>query len=1037
MKQNINLTALLVLVFCGLSATLAAQPEEWLNPRVNAINRAPTRADFFAYPTPARALASDRDDSPNFLSLNGTWKFNWVRDQEDRPRNFFREDFEDKHWVDFPVPGIWELNGYGDPVYRNAGYAWSHQFRPAPPVIETRNNHVGSYRRVVEIPADWKGSDLFLHVGSATSNLYLWVNGHFVGYSEDSKMAAEFDITRYARPGKNLIAMQVYRWCDGSYLEDQDFWRLSGIGREVYLYARPATHVEDLFIIPALDDAYRDATLLVTGKVKGRATVHLELLDARGQRVVERQGVAPDGKGDFRVTLDVAAPALWSAEDPNLYRLLVTLRDSRGGIIEAIPQRVGFREIELKKDLGQVWVNGRPILIKGANRHEMDPATGYVLTRERMLEDIRIMKENNLNAARTCHYPDCPLWYDLCDEHGIYLVSEGNIESHGMGYGEHTLAKDPAYATAHLERDQRMVEAFKNHPSVIFWSLGNEAGHGPNFEACYDWIKRRDPSRPVQYEQAGRSPQTDIVCPMYAGLDWMKRYAEDDAQQRPLIQCEYAHAMGNSVGGLKEYWDLIRAYPRLQGGFIWDFVDQALRDYTPDGNIVYKYGGDYEKYDASDKNFNCNGLIGPDRVLNPHMYEVRKIYQEIWTSPVDLSSGTIAIYNEHFFVSLAGYYLEWRLLADGEPVQQGVIDGLDVAPRQTGQVAIPYDLEGIAPGKEYLLDVAYRLKRARQLLPAGHVAARDQLTIVPYAAYAGEVVGGKTPVEIYRDQVRAIVTAGDVEVTFNTRSGWIERVRLDGVNLLRDDHALRPNFWRAPTDNDMGANLQFRFFPWKSPEMKQKEFVVERAGNNARVRVTYDLPALEADLLMTYEINDRGEIGLTEELVTRSAKQDMPHLFRFGMQLVMPGRFDRLDYYGYGPGENYADRHEGQSLGRYRQLVSEQYYPYIRPQESGTRTGLRYWSVVDIDGRGLLIRSGAPFSASALPFLQEDLDDGPVKDQRHSGELQPRDLTAVSFDLKQMGLGCQNSWGAWPWPEYLLPYGNYTFKAVITPVKKR
>jgi beta-galactosidase len=1016
---------------------VASGAPEWLDPRVNAINRLPARDAFFAYPSVEQALAGVKEEATNFLSLNGTWKFNWVRDQTDRPVDFFREDFEDAHWVDFPVPGIWELNGYGDPVYRNAGYAWSHQFRPDPPVIETRNNHVGSYRRVVELPAGWKGDELYLHVGSATSNLYVWVNGKFVGYSEDSKVAAEFNITRFARPGKNLIALQVYRWCDGSYLEDQDFWRLSGISRDVYLYARERSRVEDLFIVPDLDADYRDATLRVSGTVKGGGTLSLELLDAAGGRVTGIQPVRPDGKGAFAATLDVRAPALWSAEAPNLYRLLVTLRDSRGAVVEVIPRRVGFREIELKKELGQVWVNGKPVLFKGANRHEMDPATGYLLTRERMIEDLRIAKEHNMNAIRTCHYPDDPLWYDLCDEYGIYLVCEANIESHGMGYGDRTLAKEPAYAVAHLERVRRTVENFKNHPSVIFWSLGNEAGNGPNFEACYDWVKQRDPSRPVQYEQAHRERNTDVVCPMYASPDWMKRYAEDDSQQRPLIQCEYAHAMGNSVGGLKEYWDLIRAYPKLQGGFIWDFIDQALRGYTPDGRVIYKYGGDYEKYDASDKNFNCNGLIGPDRVPNPHASEARKFYQSIWTTPVDAARGLVEVYNENFFVDLSGYYLEWRLLADGEPVQQGVVDRLDVAPGARARLVLPLDATAAPAGTELLLDLAYKLKRAGQLLAAGHVAARDQLAVAPYTAHVAGVAQGKTPVGVYRDVVRLIVTAGDVEVTFNNRSGWIERVRLDGVDLLHDDYALRPNFWRAPTDNDMGANLQFRFAAWKAPETRQKEFLVESEGNNAVVRVAYDMPALEARLVMRYEINDRGEIAVTEQLVTTPGKKDMPHLFRFGLQLVMPGAFDRLDYYGYGPGENYCDRYHGQSLGRYRQLVSEQYYPYIRPQESGTRTGIRYWSVTDIDGRGLTIRSAAPFSASALPYLQEDLDDGPFKEQRHSGELSPRDLTVVSFDLKQMGMGCQNSWGAWPWPEYLVPYADYTFTTVITPVKKR
>ncbi|MDR2413715.1 MAG: DUF4981 domain-containing protein [Odoribacteraceae bacterium] len=1036
MKHHLNTNAIIlaILLLGGIRAT--AQTPEWLDPRVNQINRVETRANFFAYPSAEQARAGVKEEASNFLSLNGKWKFNWVKDQTDRPVNFYRLDFEDSHWVDFPVPGIWELNGYGKPVYVNAGYPWSTQFRPEPPRIEERDNNVGSYRRFIEIPAGWSGDDIFLRVGSATSNLYVWVNGRYVGYSEDSKMAAEFNITKFIRPGKNLIAMQVYRWCDGSYLEDQDFWRLSGIARDVYLYAREKNRVEDLFIVTDLDEAYRDATLSISGILKGSGTIDAELFDANNNHVLSVRGIKPDGKGNFLANLIVKAPALWSAEDPNLYRLLLTLK-SGGKVIEVIPQRVGFREIELKKDLGQVWVNGKPVLFKGANRHEMDPATGYVISRERMIEDIRIVKENNLNAIRTCHYPDDPFWYDLCDEYGVYLVCEGNIESHGMGYGENTLAKNPAYALAHLERNQRMVEAFKNHPSIIFWSLGNEAGNGPNFEACYTWIKQRDPSRPVQYEQAHQAFNTDVVCPMYAGPDRMKRYGEDNSQQRPFILCEYAHAMGNSVGGVKEYWDLIRAYPNLQGGFVWDFVDQALRERADDGSIIYTYGGDYDPYDPSDKNFNCNGLISPDRVPNPHMSEIRKTYQSIWTEPADISRGIVSIYNENFFTDLSAYYLEWQLLADGDPVQQGVIDRLNINPGERVRLVVPFDARKAPAGKELLLNVAYKLREARQLLPAGHVVAFDQVEVAPRAIPAAGVAQGKKPVTVYRDNVRAIVSADEVEITFNTRSGWIERVRLDGEDLLLEGYALRPNFWRAPTDNDMGANLQFRLAAWKNPDFRKKSDKIESEGNNAVLLFVHELPRLEAELHTRYEINDRGEIGVTESLVTASEKKDMPHLFRFGMQLVMPGEYDRIDFYGHGPGENYIDRYLGEPLGHYKQLVSEQYYPYIRPQDSGTKTGLRYWKVIDADGRGLQITSDLPFSASALPYLQEDLDDGFAKEQRHSGELKPRDLTVLSFDLKQMGLGCQNSWGAWPWADYLLPYGNYTFNAVITPVKKR
>lgn len=1016
-----------------LSMTTFARQKEWLDPGVNAINRAPVRAAYFAYPTVEAAQTGLKEKAPNFMSLNGMWKFNWVKNETERPVNFYQVGFEDQCWVDFPVPGLWELNGYGDPVYKNVGYAWSNQFRPNPPMVETENNHVGSYRKTFDLPADWKGQQVHLHVGSATSNLYVWVNGKFLGYSEDSKMAAEFDLTKYLQPGKNLIAMQIYRWCDGSYLEDQDFWRLSGIGRDVYLYARNPQHIEDIFVTPDLDAAYQNGSLAVKANVAKGGTVELELKDINGLPV-EKKMVKADGKGEIRTTFEVTNPMKWSAEDPNLYGLTLTLKNGNK-VVEVIPLKVGFRKIELKKDLGQVWVNGKPVLFKGADRHEMDPLTGYVVSRERMIQDIRIMKENNLNAVRTCHYPDDPEWYNLCDEYGIYVVCEANVESHGMGYGDKTLAIVPSFEKAHLERNQRMVEAFKNHPSIIFWSLGNEAGDGPNFEACYKWIKEYDHSRPVQYERAGEAAHTDIVCPMYSSLETLENYAKNDQKYRPFIMCEYAHAMGNSQGGFKEYWDMIRKYPKLQGGFIWDFVDQGFRGYTKDGSMIYTYGGDFNLYDGSDYNFNNNGLISPDRVLNPHMYEVKKLYQSIWTTPVDLQKGLVNVYNENFFVDLSDYYMEWQVVADGEPILSGVVADLNAGPQETKQVALNYQLP--ATQQELFLNVTYKLKRAKQLIPAGCVLAEDQLAIQPYNGFSAAIAQNDQSVKVYEDLVHVVLTTDETQVTFDKRNGWIRGLSMNGLEMLEYGYALRPNFWRAPTDNDMGAGMQNRFQAWKNPDLKKKGFKVEKQGNNVLVTVDYEMPSVAANLQMTYEVNYKGEIRIKEAMTVDKNKEKMPHLFRFGLQMVMPGNFDHIDYYGRGPVENYADRNYSQNVGRYRQLVKDQYYSYIRPQESGTKTDIRWWKLTDVDGRGLLVRSNVPFSASALNYLQEDLDDGPVKDQRHSGDLKPRDLTTFSFDLKQMGLGCQDSWGAWPWSEYIMPYDNYTFDVVIAPIRKK
>ena len=599
-------------LFTVLALTAGAQTfQEWRNPEINAVNRAPMHTNYFAFENADAAKKADKKQSTNYMTLNGTWKFNWVKDADSRPTDFWKTDFNDKGWDDLQVPAVWELNGYGDPIYVNVGYAWRNQFQNNPPEVPTENNHVGSYRREIVVPASWKGKDIIAHFGSVTSNMYLWVNGRYVGYSEDSKLEAEFDLTPYLKPGqKNLIAFQVFRWCDGTYLEDQDFFRYSGVGRDCYLYARNKKRIQDIRVTPDLDAAYQNGSLAVNLDLKGSGKVDLELVDAQGKQVA----TATANKSGL-VTMNVENPKKWSAETPYLY----TLRASMQGSNEVIPVKVGFRKIELKGD--QILVNGKAILFKGADRHEMDPDGGYVVSPERMLQDIQIMKQFNLNAVRTCHYPDDNLWYDLCDQYGIYVVAEANIESHGMGYGDKTLAKNPSYKKAHLERNQRNVQRGFNHPSIIFWSLGNEAGDGPNFEQCYKWIKAEDPSRACQYEQARQKEHTDIFCPMYYDYNGMEKYGQRTDATKPLIQCEYAHAMGNSQGGFKEYWDLIRKYPNLQGGFIWDFVDQSCRWKGKDGVMIYAYGGDFNRFDASDNNFCDNGLISPDRVPNPHMYE--------------------------------------------------------------------------------------------------------------------------------------------------------------------------------------------------------------------------------------------------------------------------------------------------------------------------------------------------------------------------------------------------------------------------------
>lgn len=970
------------------------------------------------------------------MSLNGLWKFNWVRDAEQRPTTFFRTDFNDKSWDHIQVPALWEINGYGDPIYVNVGYAWRNQFRHNPPQVPTENNHVGSYRKEIVLPADWKGKEVFAHFGSVTSNMYLWVNGKYVGYSEDSKLEAEFNLTKYLKPGKNLIAFQVFRWCDGSYLEDQDFFRFSGVARDCYLYARNKQRIEDIRVTPDLDAQYKDGTLHVALQLNGGNTVELSLTDAHNKQVAQQM---VKGSGKVTATLQVANPAKWTAETPNLYTLTATLKDG-GKTSEVIPVKVGFRKIEMKN--AQILVNGQPVLFKGANRHEMDPDHGYHISRERMIQDILLMKQFNINAVRTCHYPDNNLWYDLCDEYGLYVVAEANVESHGMGYKETTLAKNPAYAKPHMERNQRNVQRGFNHPSIIFWSLGNEAGFGPNFEACYRWIKNEDKSRPVQYEQAHGNEFTDVYCPMYLDYRGSERYVSGNPT-KPLIQCEYAHAMGNSMGGFKEYWDLTRKYPSYQGGFIWDFVDQSIRWKNKEGKEIYAYGGDFNAYDASDNNFCDNGLVSPDRVPNPHMYEVGHIYQSIWASDVKQADKEleVSVYNENFFRDLSGYYMEWQILADGEVLQSGVEQNLQVAPQQTVTVKLPLQAALPATEKELLLNVAFKLKAAETLLPAGYAVARNQLVLTPWKASVVTISNQEeTNQAVVAPQVKdndfnyLIVNGQDFTLNFNRYTGYLCKYVSGGKELIQEQGALTPNFWRAPTDNDMGANLQNRYRVWNNPELKLVSLQHATVDGMVQIVAQYDIPAVSGKLSLTYLVNNQGAIKVTQKL-TADKNAKVADMFRFGMQVQMPDSYVQSIYYGRGPVENYVDRNNAAFIGEYKQNVDEQFYSYIRPQETGTKTDIRWWKQVTKGGFGLQFTSDAAFSASALNYSIASLDDGVDKDQRHPADVDKAGYTNLCIDKMQMGLGCVNSWGALPLEKYRLPYGDYEFNFLITPVK--
>ena len=1020
---------------------------EWHDLQVNEVNRLKLHTNYFAYENETLALAGQMDKSANFISLHGAWKFNWVKDADKRPTDFFKTDLDDSAWKTMNIPANWEMNGFGVPEYVNTGFAWRGHFDQKPPAVPVKDNNVGSYRRIINIPDSWDGKQVIAHFGSVTSNIYLYVNGQYVGYAEDAKVAAEFDITPYLKKGDNLIAFQTFRWCDGSWCEDQDFWRLSGVARDSYLYARDASvQLTNIKITPDLQNGYEDGVVQIYAEVKGQPVIEYKLLNHNGIEIIKSDAnfkKRVNGTAQFTIK----NVKKWSAEDPYLYTLVATVKDQKGNIVEVVPQKVGFRKVEIVNS--QLLVNGQPVLIKGADRHEMDPDGGYVVSRERMIQDIKIMKRLNINAVRTCHYPDDPVWYDLCDEYGLYVTAEANQESHGFGYGNDAEAKKPEFAKQILERNQHNVEMYFNHPSVIVWSLGNETVNGDNFIAAYKWIKEQDKSRPVQFEQAGRTGEnTDIFCPMYYSHDGCDKYSKDDKFTRPLIQCEYNHTMGNSSGGLKEYWDMVRKYPKFQGGYIWDFVDQALHrnpvkpmsvkdnlTYAQYNKIKYTYGGDYNDYDPSDNNFNCNGVIGPDRQLNPHAYEVAYEYQNIWAEAVDLQAGKISVYNEHFFRNLANYQLVWTLLQDGKAVQNGTVDKLDVAPQQKTTLTLPYQIP--AEG-EVLLNIEFRLKKAEPLMEAGQMVAYRQLEVRTANAAAAVVAEGKLKVENKKKETEIKVLNDFIDIEFDKATGLLKEYEVNGVDLLGEGGTLKPNFWRAVTDNDMGAQLQKKFRVWRAPALNLQTITASKVkvgkNVNAVVKAVYDMPDVKAALTITYTIAPDGTMGV-EQTMDATEGEKVSDMFRFGMLMQLPFQMDNSTFYGRGPIENYIDRKGSQNVGIYTQTAEEQFFPYIRPQETGTKSDIRWWQQTDKAGKGFRITSGNLFSASALHYSIDDLDDGEEKEQRHSYEVPQSKYTELCIDKEQFGVGGENSWGAWPLPQHRLGYADKTFSFVISPVK--
>ena len=1019
------LLVLLLLLAAGAAPAFVAN--DWENPEIIGKNKEPAHATLMVYPDAASAQKGEREASPFFRSLNGTWQFHWVRRPEDRPRRFYEPGFDDRCWDEIPVPSNWQMLGYGYPHYTNIVYP----FKKDPPRIRHEHNPVGSYRRRFTVPAEWKGRQVFLHFDGVESAMYVWVNGREVGYSQGSRTPAEFNITKYLKPGENLLAVEVYRFSDGSYLEDQDFWRLSGIFRDVYLFSTPGLHVRDFWVRTPLDERYRDATLKLNVKLRNytgkeaSGAVEAALLDAEGGTVVtleaQQARVGPGAEVSLDFEARIQNPRKWTAETPYLYRLLITLKDAGGRVLEVIPADVGFRQVEIKG--GQLLLNGKAIYFKGVNRHEHDPDLGHVPTTEMMIRDIKLMKRHNINAVRTSHYPHTPEWYALCDRYGLYLIDEANIESHGMGYRpDQTLANKPEWRKAHLDRIESMVERDKNHPSVIIWSMGNEAGDGTNFVAASEWIHRRDPTRPVHYERAGTRPHVDIVSWMYASIRRIVAYAEKNPD-RPLILCEYAHAMGNSVGNLQDYWDAFEKYPALQGGFIWDWVDQGLRHETGPGDEFWAYGGDFGDK-PNDGNFCINGLVQPDRKPNPHLNEVKKVYQYIKVFPEDLAAGKIRVRNKYDFISLEFVEGSWEITEDGVKIQEGKLPRLAIGPGEEQVLTLPIEKPELKPGAEYFLTVRFALAKDEPWALKGHVVAWDQLQMpwkAPEAPAAD--VAGMPEVEVSETEGAVTVKGPEFSVRIGKKSGAIEAYTFRGKKLLT--RPLEPNFWRAPIDNDIGNRAPQRLSVWRTagPGREVKRVEVERVRPQV-VRVVAEaiLPAGGSEYRTTYTIYGSGDVVVQADFTPHGP---LPELPRFGMQAGIPAEFTRMTWFGRGPHESYWDRLTSVAVGRWSGPSDEQWHLYVRPQETGNKTDVRWAAFTNEEGEGLLAVGMPLLYVSVWPFTMEQLERA-----EHTYELgRSRDLT-LNLDYKQTGVGGDNSWGARPHPEYTLyakPYG-YRFR---------
>jgi beta-galactosidase len=1052
MKETVLFFALIVGGFNLLTAQIKFTFKEYEDPSVTQLGQEPPHSFAMDYPDADAVFANDFSKSPNYKSLNGTWKFYYVNTPEERPIDFFKPNFNDWTWKELAVPSNWELKGFGIPIYTNVLYP----FPANPPFIDHAYNPVGSYRRSFTVPENWSGKDVILHFGSISGCAYVWVNGQAVGISKVAKSPAEFNITPYLKKGDNTLAVQVFRWHDGSYLEDQDMWRISGIERNVFLQAKSPTRITDFLVKAGLDDNYTDGTIAATVDFKNpkpEYSVEIAIFDKNKTKVFSKKGplsiwseTASLKSGKVNFDGKIANPAQWSAEKPNLYTAIVSLINEKGQVVEATGSKIGFRRSEIKgKDF---LINGKRVLVKGVNRHEHDPDLGKVPTRDLMVKDITLMKQFNINTCRSSHYPNDPLWLTLCDEYGLYVIDEANIEAHGLGAemqsmpadkSRHT-AYDPKWKPAHHDRTQRLIERDKNHACVVMWSLGNECGNGPVFRETYDFLKKKDPSRPVVSEQAGEEANTDVVCPMYPTIANMKKYSADKSKTRPYIMCEYSHAMGNSNGNFKEYWDIIRASDNMQGGSIWDWVDQGIRTKTADGREYFGYGGDFGSHDRyTDYNFVCNGLVDADRNPHPGIYEVKKVYQNILFENDDWESGKIKVKNEFSFTNLNEFDFRWELLNNGEKMYGGTFTIEANAGETKGiDLYLPIDIQQMLKlnaGAEILLNVYVYQRKADPSVSAGFEVAREQFGSEKNG-YFDKIQTTKGDLKIDKNADRIKFSSGDVSGEIDLKSGNISRLAYKNSNIVGGFFP-EPYFWRAPTDNDFGNDFVNYGRVWASAQTRRKVKNITVGDKNTEgslVTVVYRIPDVRADYTLKYLIRNDGsiQINATLELPEDSEAPELP---RMGMRFGLPSDYNQVEWYGRGPFENYADRNTAAFVGLHADNTENGWTRnYIRPQESGYKTDMRWLKLTNSDGLGVSIEGLQPLCFSAMSQLTEDFDEGNSKKNRHVTDIIKRPFVTLHVDLAQRGVGGDTSWGAETHEEYRLKAKKYTYSFVICPI---